>query len=71
MTEAADRAKSRWIAIQAIRCTGIALALIGLLIINRRLDAPAEAGYGLFLFGLFDAFFMPVILARRWKSTKS
>lgn len=63
-----DPAKARFFAIQAIRFTGVALVMTGLLVVNRKLDAPVEVGYGLFLFGLFDALFMPSILARRWKS---
>lgn len=63
-----DPAKTRFFAIQTIRFTGVALVMIGLLVVNRKLDAPVEAGYGLFLFGLFDTLFMPSILARRWKS---
>lgn len=65
---AADRARSRFIAIQAMRWIGLAMVIVALLIINRRIDLPKEAGYLLFLFGLFDALIMPIILARRWKS---
>ena len=63
-----DPAKARFIAIQAIRWTGVALALLGLLVIRGRIAFPREAGYVLFVVGLFDALFMPTILARRWKS---
>ena len=65
---ARDRAKARFFAIQAMRFTGLGLVMLGLLIINRKLEAPEIVGYALFLVGLFDALFMPTILARRWKS---
>ena len=63
-----DPAKSRFIVIQAMRWIGLALVLLGLLIVNRKVDLPEAAGYGLVVFGLFDALIMPTILARRWKS---
>lgn len=63
-----DPAKARFIALQAIRWTGVMLAVFGLLILNGKFDLPYEAGAVIFIVGLFDALFMPIILARRWKS---
>lgn len=63
-----DRARNRFIAIQAMRWIGTAMALVGLLVINRKIDLPIEAGYGLFVIGLLDALIVPTLLARRWKS---
>lgn len=63
-----DPAKSRFIAIQAMRWIGVALVLFGLLIVNRKIDLPEVAGYVLVIAGLFDALIMPTILSRRWKS---
>ena len=63
-----DPARNRFIAIQAMRWIGTAMALVGLLVINRRIDLPIEAGYVLFVIGLLDALVMPTLLARRWKS---
>jgi hypothetical protein len=67
----ADPAKARFIVIQVLRWSGLALVLFGLLIINRRIDLPEEAGYALFLVGLVDALIMPSVLARLWKSPPS
>lgn len=65
---AKDPAKARFIAITLVRWTGVALVLLGLLINAGTIRAPGALGVVLVLAGLFDAFIMPVILARRWKS---
>lgn len=65
---ARDPAKARFIAIQAMRFMGVALVIFGLLVINRQVDLPIEAGYALFLVGLVDALVMPTVLSRRWKT---
>lgn len=65
---APDPAKARFIAIQAMRWVGMALAVFGLLILYGKIDLPREAGYVLFLVGLVDALIVPTILAGRWKS---
>jgi hypothetical protein len=63
-----DPAKTRFIAIQALRWSGLAMAIIGLLAIEKKIELPAEIGYGLFLVGLFGALIMPSLLARRWRT---
>ncbi len=63
-----DPAKARFFAIQAIRIGGVAMTVIGALIIAHKIDLPQEAGYALFLVGALDALFMPKVLARAWKS---
>ena len=63
-----DQAKSRFIAINAIRLTGIAMFLVGLLIVAGKIELPAIAGYVLLAMGLVEILVMPVILARRWKT---
>ena len=63
-----DPAKARFLIIQAMRWSGLALVLVGLLVINGRIDLPREAGYAIFLVGLVDALIMPSVLARLWKS---
>lgn len=65
---APDPAKGRFIAIQALRWSGLAMAITGLLVIEKKIELPIEAGYGLFLVGLFDALIMPSLLARRWRT---
>ena len=63
-----DPAKARWMAIQAVRWTGLGLFILGLLIYARKIDLPIEAGWALMAVGLLDALFMPGILARKWKT---
>lgn len=68
---AQDPAKLRYMVIQAMRWAGVALVIVGLLVIYRRIDLPQEAGYVLFLVGIVDALIVPTLLARRWKSPSS
>jgi hypothetical protein len=63
-----DPAKGRFFVIQALRWSGLAMVIIGLLVIQKKIELPAEVGYGLFLVGLFDALIMPSLLARRWRT---
>ena len=63
-----DPAKARWMAIQMVRWTGLALFILGLLVYAKKIDLPIEAGWVLMAVGLLDALFMPSLLARRWKT---
>jgi hypothetical protein len=68
MTE--DPAKARFMAINIVRLTGMALALLGLAIIAGKIGLPREAGYVLFVLGLFEALIVPTLLVRKWKSPR-
>lgn len=63
-----DPARARFAAITLIRMSGAVLVLLGILITEGKLALPWWIGLILTLFGLFDVFAMPLILARRWKS---
>ena len=63
-----DPARKRLMAMHAIRWSGVALVIVGIFAITRRIDLPIEAGYAILVVGLIDALVMPVVLARRWKS---
>jgi hypothetical protein len=63
-----DPAKARWLVIQMVRWTGLAIFIVGLLIYADKIDLPVEAGWVLMAIGLLDALFMPTMLAKRWKS---
>jgi len=65
-----DPAKARWMAIQLVRWTGLAVFILGLLIYAGKIDLPIEAGWLLIAVGLLDALFVPTLLARRWKSDR-
>ena len=68
MAEGKDPARARFLALTLIRWTGVGLVLLGLLVNAGKIELPGIAGIILVAFGLFDAFVMPVILARRWKT---
>ena len=68
MAEAKDPAKARWLAIVVVRWTGVVLVVLGLLVQSERIALPPVVGIVFVMFGLFDAFVMPVFLARRWKT---
>jgi hypothetical protein len=61
-------ARQRFLVMQVMRLAGMALVVFGVLIARGIVPLPAIAGYVLAVVGIFDAFMMPVILARRWKS---
>lgn len=63
-----DPAKARFFAITLVRWTGVFLVGLGLLVGTGRIALPPLVGIIFVLMGLFDALFMPTILARRWKS---
>lgn len=69
-----DPAAARWWALQAVRATGVAFVLVGLLH-NAGKFAPLEGvpqwfGYVLVAIGFFDVFVFTRLLARRWRSPK-
>lgn len=63
-----DPAKARFFALTLIRWIGVGLVLLGMLVTSGKVALPWIAGPIFVVFGLFDAFVMPVILARKWKS---
>jgi hypothetical protein len=63
-----EQAKARFLIIQLVRLTGIAMAMFGLAIIAGKAALPVKAGYVLFAIGLFEAMFVPILLTKRWKS---
>lgn len=68
MAEKKDPARARFFALIMIRWTGVGLVLLGMLINAGKIAAPGIVGIVLVAAGLFDAFLMPVILARKWKT---
>lgn len=63
-----ELAKKRFIIIQMVRLTGVALAMLGLLVIGGKIDLPREAGIAFFIVGLLEAMLLPTLLIRNWKS---
>jgi hypothetical protein len=65
-----DPARARLMALHAMRWSGLALVIFGLLILRRPTAFPRELAYVLVLVGLIDALIMPKVLARRWRSPR-
>ncbi|WP_126172091.1 hypothetical protein [Altericroceibacterium xinjiangense] len=63
-----DVARNRWLTIQAVRFSGIAMVLAGILIVRQVIDAPPAIGWLLLVPGLAAAFLAPTLLAKRWRS---
>jgi len=63
-----DPARSRYFALALIRLAGALMVMLGLLITERRIDLPWLLGVALTVFGFFDVFVMPKLLARRWRT---
>lgn len=63
-----DPAKGRWAMLQLIRLGGLLFILGGMVVLSDVVSGPPVFGVGLLLIGLFEFFFLPVMIARRWKS---
>jgi hypothetical protein len=64
-------AKARFMALQMMRLSGIALVVFGLLVINGKLSLPVFMGYVMLAVGVVDALVLPSVLSRMWKSPPS
>lgn len=65
-----DLAKQRFFIMQAIRWAGVAMILLGLLILRGEIDWHPALGWALLINGMVDVFVLPPILARRWRSPR-
>lgn len=63
-----DPAKGRWAMLQLIRVGGLLFILGGMVILSGGVKGPTILGVGLLFIGMFEFFFLPVMIARRWKS---
>ena len=63
-----DVARNRWMVINALRFAGVAMVLVGLLIVREVIPEPAWAGYTILAVGLADVFLVPLLLARKWRT---
>jgi len=61
-------ARNRWMVINALRVAGVAMVLVGLLIVREVIPEPAWAGYTILAVGLADVFLVPLLLARKWRT---
>ncbi len=63
-----DPAKARFLMLQLMRLGGLLLVLGGILIVADKISGPPFLGYGLLVLGIFEFLFMPLMLARRWRT---
>ena len=62
-----EQARNRWAAIQAARAGGAIMAIVGLLIGEGVIPGPGWLGYLVLAVGLAGVFFVPTMLARKWR----
>ncbi|BBC74200.1 conserved hypothetical protein [Altererythrobacter sp. B11] len=63
-------ARNRWLVISLLRMAGVAVVVIGLLVVSGTIPLPPAAGYVLLAIGLLDTFLVPQLLARKWRSPR-
>lgn len=68
MNDTEALARQRFMLLNLVRLSGVALALVGLAAIAGKLGLGKEVGAVLFVIGLFEALIAPIFLAKRWKS---
>lgn len=66
-----ETARNRWAVIQAVRLSGVAMVLVGILIRYGVIPAPMAVGFVLMAIGLLEVFLLPTLLARRWRTPPS
>ncbi|WP_068074870.1 hypothetical protein [Novosphingobium lentum] len=71
-TKPGDPAVARFAVLQLIRLSGAALVLIGVLILSGKFTplafVPPVAGYAIAAIGMVEFFWVPLLLARAWRS---
>ncbi len=65
-----DPAMRRFWLLQAVRITGVALAMLGALILAGRIAQSPAVGTALLVIGAVDFLILPMVLAKRWKSDR-
>jgi len=65
-----DPARKRFLAIQAVRTSGVVMILLGMLVLRGELTWPQAIGWALLLAGMADVFVVPMLLTRRWRSPR-
>lgn len=63
-----DVARTRWMVIQAVRVSSVAMVLLGIVTLRKVIALPDLAGYALLAVGLPGVFLAPRLLARKWRS---
>ena len=66
-----DQARNRYMIIQLARIVGVALVIVGILVVRGRIAVDPAIGYVLVVAGLIDTFAAPLFLARKWRTPPS
>jgi len=61
-------ARTRFLIIGAMRIAGVAMVLVGVLIVRGVIPGYAWAGVVIIVVGLVDTFVVPQMLARKWRT---
>lgn len=64
------RARSRYIAINAMRVGGVVMILLGLAVSQGKFALPQWTAYLLIGLGMVEAFVMPLVFSRMWRSER-
>ncbi|ANY19933.1 hypothetical protein A6F68_01417 [Tsuneonella dongtanensis] len=71
-TPPTDRERQRFVVLNAMRFVGFALVLFGILLTQGAVSVAGDLdqflGYFFIVIGLFDGFFMPLIMAHKWRT---
>ncbi len=60
--------RGRFLVLNAVRMSGVALVIIGILVLNRAIALPDAVGWVFLAVGLIDVFVIPQLLARKWRT---
>lgn len=66
-----EQERNRFFMLNAVRLSGVALILVGILIVNGAIDLPKLVGYIFVPIGLAEVFVVPLILARKWRTPQA
>lgn len=69
MDEAEELARKRFMTLQLVRLSGVAIAMLGAVIISGRLIDLPELGYAMLVIGALEFFLLPNMIAKNWRST--
>jgi hypothetical protein len=69
-TPPTDQERARYVAINIVRLTGVAMVLLALLILGGTIDLPRVIGWIFLPMGLVDVFVLPLAMARKWRTPR-
>jgi len=64
------RARRRWTIVQLGRLGGVALTVIGIMVLTGEMALPRTAGWISLTLGLAGSLILPALLVRRWRSPR-